>query len=221
MDMESVHGFGGQAAAAQPAFETADGQPAAVASQNNTHPLPAAAQEPVGAGHVDKIRDILFGTHMREYDSRFSRIEDSFAKESAALRDAVQKRMDSLETFLKKELESLETRLRTEREERSAVDRQSSRDFQELGDSLRKRIGEVEDRAIAGQKDVREHLLTQSQQLRDEIHAKFEEVAALLDRKYNQLHSNKTDRSALASMLTEMALRLNDEFKIPLAGHHQ
>src|SRR5437868_2442425 len=28
-----------------------------------------------GAGNVDKIRDILFGTQMRDYESRFNRLE--------------------------------------------------------------------------------------------------------------------------------------------------
>ena len=30
-----------------------------------------------GAGNVDKIRDILFGNQMRDYEARFSRLEES------------------------------------------------------------------------------------------------------------------------------------------------
>ena len=38
----------------------------------------------------------------------------------------------------------------------------------------------------------------------------------MLARETKELRFEKTDRSALASLLTEMAMRLNDEFKLPL-----
>jgi len=35
-----------------------------------------------GAGNVDKIRDILFGSQMRDYESRFARLEETLIKET-------------------------------------------------------------------------------------------------------------------------------------------
>ncbi len=63
------------------------------------------------AGNVDKIREILFGGNMRDYDKRFSRLEERLAKESSDLRSETKRLFDSLETFVKKEFEALSNRL--------------------------------------------------------------------------------------------------------------
>src|SRR5438094_3400039 len=71
-------------------------------------PAPAAAGEeaPTGLGgeNLDKVRDILFGAQLRDSDRRFSRLEETLAKQVTELREESRKRLDSLEAFLKKEL---------------------------------------------------------------------------------------------------------------------
>jgi hypothetical protein len=37
----------------------------------------------------------------------------------------------------------------------------------------------------------------------------------LLERRFHELRQGKTDRAALASLFSEVALRLNDQFQIP------
>ena len=44
-----------------------------------------------------------------------------------------------------------------------------------------------------------------------------DEVLARLARESQELRSDKTDRAALAALLTEMAMRLNDDFRLPAA----
>ena len=64
--------------------------------------------------NVDRIRDIIFGSQMRDYDSRFQRLEERLAFEGAAMRSDLQKRLDALEAFMKGEVESMTNRLRAE-----------------------------------------------------------------------------------------------------------
>src|ERR1700749_3579611 len=45
-----------------------------------------------GAGNVDKIRDILFGSQMRDYESRFARLEEALVKETAEIRETSRRR---------------------------------------------------------------------------------------------------------------------------------
>src|SRR5271169_4219003 len=68
--------------------------------------------------NVDKIRDILFGSNMREYEKRFARLEEKLTKSSEALREDLKKRFDSLESYVREEMESLGQRLKTEKSER-------------------------------------------------------------------------------------------------------
>jgi hypothetical protein len=61
----------------------------------------------LGSGNLDKIREILFGTQMREYEKQITRLEERLVKECSSLRDDTRKRLDSLETYIKQEVESL------------------------------------------------------------------------------------------------------------------
>ena len=56
-------------------------------------PAKSHANNPEVEGHeganVDKIRDILFGSQMRDYDKRFGRLEDRLIKDAESLRDEI------------------------------------------------------------------------------------------------------------------------------------
>jgi DNA anti-recombination protein RmuC len=170
-----------------------------------------------GPGNVDKIRDILFGNQMRDYETRFARLEESLRKESADLRETTRKRVDALESFIKRELESLESRLKTEKDERTDSHRDLTADLKSTAAAISKKISDTEDQNDKSHRDLRKDLLQQSKDLGDEIRMKTEELASLLDRRVQELRTDKTDRAALASLFTEVALRLNDEFHMPSA----
>ncbi len=165
-----------------------------------------AAHDPTadsGPGNIDKIRDILFGSNMRDYEQRFSRLEDALKKESSDLRDTTRRHLESLEAFVHKELAALEVRLNTERDERS-----------ETTSAVLKKIGELENHEAQAKREIRNDLLQQSKELTDAIRNKGEEVIALLERRSQELQHSKTDRAALAGLFNEVALRLTDQFKV-------
>jgi hypothetical protein len=168
-----------------------------------------------GTGNVDKIRDILFGAHMREYGTRFARLEESLLKESVDIRDDTKKRFDALETFVRNQFEALQGRLKSEREDRADSLRQAARVVSELEGSLSKRIGELDEQTSQADRHLRLELLQQSKEFTEDLRCKQDEMAALLERRFQELHKGKTDRAALATLFTELAMRLNDEFQVP------
>src|SRR3954463_16542685 len=85
-----------------------------------------------GAGNVDKIRDILFGSQMRDYESRFARLEETLIKETVEIRETSKRRFDQLESYIRKEFETVQARLKSERDERTDSSNQQSRDLKEL-----------------------------------------------------------------------------------------
>jgi DNA repair exonuclease SbcCD ATPase subunit len=167
------------------------------------------------SGNIDKIRDILFGAHMRDYDTRFARLEETLAKEASELRESTRRRFETLENYVKKELEALQTRLRTERDERSDASSQHSRELKEAADALNRKIRDLDDQGNAAASDLRQEILNASRNLMDELKARHEEVSSLLEKRFQALQHAKTDRAALAALLNEVALRINDEFRIP------
>lgn len=167
------------------------------------------------SGNIDKIRQILFGGQMRDYEKRFSRLEERLLKESADLRGETKKRFDALETFIKNELQAISDRLQSEQRTRDDQGQSLSRELQEASKSLERKINQLDEQNTRGERDLRQQILDQSKNLSDEIRQKHEEISAMLAREVAELSRDKTDRSALAALFSEVALRLNEEFKIP------
>jgi hypothetical protein len=177
--------------------------------------LVKSAPENVGSGNVDKIRDILFGSQMREYEARFARLEENLLKEATDVRETTRRRIDSLEAFLHKEFESLHQRLKTERDERSDSHKRITQDLRDSFDSITRKIADVEDHTSSTHGDLRRDALNQTGVLREELRVLKEEMASVLDRRVHELRTGKTDRAALATLFNEVAMKLNDEFQLP------
>jgi len=178
---------------------------------------PAADES--GGGNIDKIRDILFGGHMRDYDTRFARLEQTLLRESADIRENTKKLLERLESYVKQELEALNLRFKNERDERGSAVSGLSRDLKELHEALHKRIAEVDDHASGAHHDLREQLLQHGRDTSDQMEQRQREVTALLEQRFTELRKDKTDRAALASLFSEIAMRLNNDFHIPGLDH--
>jgi hypothetical protein len=167
------------------------------------------------AGKVDRIRDILFGSQMRDYDGRFQRLEEHLAQEAAAIRTDVQTRLETLERFMKGELESMTNRANAEQSERSSAIEKLGRDLGEAARTLESRIKGLDEQTAGETRALRQQLLDQAKALSDEIGQKHEEMKTGLNREAEQIRGAMTGREALAEMLSEVALRLKNEFKVP------
>jgi hypothetical protein len=167
------------------------------------------------AASLDKVRDILFGVQLRDVDRRFARIEERLARETAELKEDVRKRLGALEHYVKGEFDALSERLRGEQDQRTDNVAQLTRELKDMLASFERRTGQLDEQLGRAQRDLRQQMLDQHQHLTDEITRKGDEVMASLTRESQQLHNDKTDRAALASLLTEMALRLTNEFRLP------
>lgn len=169
----------------------------------------------VEGGNIDKIREILFGVQMRDYEKRFSRLEERLLKESADLRDDTRKRFEALESFVKSEFEALTDRVQGEQQTREESVQGLSRELQETGKTLEKKLAQLDEQTARSQRGLRQQILDQSRSLSDEIRQKSNELQALVEREVAELGHAKTDRASLAALFTEVSLRLNNEFKIP------
>ena len=135
------------------------------------------------AGNVDKIREILFGGNMREYDKRFFQLEERLNKESADLRAETRKLVDSLETFVKKEIEALINRLETEQKSRHESVQDVAQELRYTAKALDTKLAQFDTQTTQAQRDLREQILDQSKSLSEEIRQKNDEVATILDRR--------------------------------------
>lgn len=201
-------------------------------SEHNVIPMPVSeamvAQYPPAAaplqavpvpdgenGSVDKIRDILFGSQMRDYDKRFARLEDRLLKESADLRDETRRRFEGLENYIRGEFSALSDRVRNDAQRRDELNETMTLHLQETARNIERKLAQLDEQTAQAQRDLRQQLLNQSRELSDDIRRKHDDLATELAREANELRHDKTDRAALADLFTELAMRLNNQFRLP------
>jgi len=195
-------------------------------STKNSNPRPPARTAPtvearspstddLGAGNLDKVRDILFGGQMRDYERRFVRLDERLAQETAELKEEVRRRLSALEQFVKQETESLAERIRAEQEERSDATKELSREARDNAKTFEKKAAQLDDSIGKVQRESRQQVLELQQRMSDDLASRIQDVLARLSRESAELRADKTDRATLAALLTEMAMRLNDELTIP------
>ena len=174
-----------------------------------------AAADATGGASIDKVRDILFGSHLREFERRFARLEERLVKETTDLKEEVKTRLEALETYAKKEAESLADQSKGERGSRTEAHESAARELKETATSLERRATSLDEQLSKSHRELRQQMLEQHQRLTDDIRKKMDDVLATLAREAQELRADKADRATIASLLTEMAMRLTDEFRIP------
>jgi hypothetical protein len=185
-------------------------KPSATGKSNSVDAAVAETAEASGAS-VEKIRDILFGSQIKNYDTRFARLEETLARETAEIKDTMRRRLDSLEAFFKSETESLGARLKAERDEREERLNSIAGDLKTATAQLSKKILDLDSKLAQDRSAARQELMSESRKLLDEIRQRNESLSSLLEARVQELRHAKSDRSALAALFVEMAVRLKDD----------
>ncbi|MEO1377237.1 MAG: hypothetical protein AAFW70_23735 [Cyanobacteria bacterium J06635_10] len=182
-----------------------------VSSKDIDQPLGNGKSQISEGNSLNKVRDILVGSQMRELDKKFSRLEERLIKECSDLRDETRKRLDTLENYIREEANSLSERAKNEQLKRDKAVRAITEEQRKFAESLETKIAEMDEEASKMQRELRSSIFSQSQSLQDDIRQKYEEILGLLQREADELKSEKTDRSQLSALFSELALRLNSQ----------
>lgn len=65
-------------------------------AETEIEPASGGAADLGGAASLDKVRDILFGVQLREFERRFARLEDQLVKDTNDLKDDLTRRLDAV-----------------------------------------------------------------------------------------------------------------------------
>jgi hypothetical protein len=193
----------------------ADGESRTATLGETASRLGVPGLEPGEAGNLDQIRDILFGVQSRDLDKRISRLEERLAKDTSDLRDDIKRRLDALELYAKTELEALADRLKAEQGERAGAIDDVVRAISDTTRSLERQNAQSDEQAAKGQRDLREQILDRSKTLAEDIRRTSESLSAALERRFDMLEHEKADRTSVAALLSEMAMRLTSDLKFP------
>ena len=166
-------------------------------------------------GNVDKIRDILFGGQMRDYDQRFDDLEKSLAQMIERLGRDLEKRIDRLDNHARREIDKLSEQIKSEKKDRIADTKRGAGDLQHLTDQVETWFTEVDDQLATEAKDLRESLHEQQETLSQLIRETRDQLNESITAESRSLADAKLGREDLAGLLSEVALRLQNDFKLP------
>jgi Skp family chaperone for outer membrane proteins len=157
--------------------------------------------------NVDQIRDILFGKHIKEFDKRFSRVEENLNNQIQTLKDDTKKMFENLEVYIKSEIKSLSDKLKTEQSKRSDADTE----LENEKNRLEKRYTEFEESVNAFEREIRDQLLDQGKRFTENMTEQRQEIMNEMKKVTSELHHTKVDRNTLASFLNDIALKISGE----------
>jgi|SoiMethySBSTD1v2_1073268.scaffolds.fasta_scaffold291605_1 hypothetical protein len=180
-------------------------------------PVSESASVPASSENVDRIREILFGSQMREYGQRFAQLEERFQREADGLKSEIRAQLDSLEACTRQEMTNLSDRQKAERVERAESAERIARDFREATGVLERRMVQSDEQLS---KDLREHrqlILDRHRNLLDELTQCVGRLETLQNRQLEEVRSNSVDRLVLADLLAEIAVRIRGDLSKPRA----
>jgi hypothetical protein len=157
---------------------------------------------------LDKVRDILFGSQMRAVESRLQGMEERLRSEHETLRIDFNRQTESLDAFIRGEIQGLTERLSAERTKRTEELKSLAAEIKEAMRALERRHVKLEQDGNMADAALRDQLLAQSANAAAELARLGERLSTELSRSHQELDSTKTDRTALAALLTDMAARL-------------
>ena len=159
---------------------------------------------------IERIRDVLFGSQMRDYEDRLRRLDERLARDATESRADLQKRLEALEDALKGEVESVSNQLNAERLERRVAIEKLARSLAETARALDLKLKNLDQQAAREIHTLRRHLVEQSKALSAELEEaaeKQQQMEADLDRETALIRGVMTGPDGLAEMLSEVALR--------------
>jgi vacuolar-type H+-ATPase subunit E/Vma4 len=93
----------------------------------------AAGASDLGSGaSLDKVRDILFGVQVREFERRFARLEERLVSETNELKEQITRRMDALDQRTASLNEQISTSQRESRQHQLDVQQRLTDDIRKL-----------------------------------------------------------------------------------------
>jgi len=167
---------------------------------------------------VDKIRDLLFGSQMQDYDRRFSMLEERFLQRFREIESESARNLSSFESSAKKQMDSLAAELREEKDLRTDADKEIDRTQREHNEMVEKRLRLISEQLSRLERDQADRLAQEVQSLREEIKRKNEDIQRTIEKMFAELSNVKTDRNLLAGLFVEVARCLSQDVGPKSAG---
>ncbi|MGB3239698.1 MAG: hypothetical protein WBB29_15485 [Geitlerinemataceae cyanobacterium] len=166
-------------------------------------------------GNIDQIRDILFGSQLREYDTRLEQVESTVSVLQQEIRD----RTDDLKQSLFKEIQAVVEALEKKIKSMTLKDNEEKVDIRQQLDRLSKRLSAnvtTLDETIDKQTSaLRDDMTASREKLQGDVLDLRNQIFDELDKRIANLSKSKVARDDMAEILFEVGLRLKGSEFVP------
>lgn len=176
--------------------------------KSNAQALDFAETMAANVGNVDKIRDILFGGQMRDYEKRFKRLEERFTQENMLFREDMLQRIKVIEDRIEGDIDNVVEKAKVERQERILAQQDLQRETATLRNEVNNRLTQLDEQISKEIKNLRQQTLNRFQELSLQLRQQSDLLTSLFNQEVAQLQEDKVNRADLAAFLNEIAMRL-------------
>ena len=157
------------------------------------------------AAEVDKIREILFGQQISEYESRFAQLEIRLAREIEAVRDDIIRRFEKVQSQVTQDFTNLSRQIGTEQKYRAEEISALNSQFRAARDELETAVHRASGEAEAATEKVRVVFEEETARQQEAISARTEEIERRLETVASQLRRDKVDRASMEALFEQLA----------------
>ena len=161
-----------------------------------------------GLGDIEKVRDILFGKYVADFQQRFAELEERLEDDVEQLKQRLSDKIESMDDAVNQSLIRLDQQILSEQNSRDNELNALQKTFNDAEDSLKHSINMLEDQANQDLQAVRASLEVSHQELIDASNAAQAQLANQLEQQRAFLEEDKVGRQSLALMLDEVAIKL-------------
>ena len=159
---------------------------------------------------LEAVRDILFGAQMRSVETRLQAMEERLLREQAQLRADLTRKIDDLDSRSRDEFKAANDRMSADRARGSEEARALGAEFAQAHRELEQRHLRLQEATSLADAEIRDQLLMHASATSTEFARTREALTADMTAKHTDLMTKKTDRVALARMLSDVARALGD-----------
>ena len=166
-------------------------------------------------GNIDQIRDIILGSQLREFETRFDKLESDLSMVQQDIIDRTDQLKTVLSTEMRAAVDSMEKKFKNlnlnTQEETADVRQQIDRINRKFSSSL-----EALDEAIDNQTNsIRDELSQTRDRIQEEVRTLKNQVFEELERRFSVLREGKVARDDMAEILFELGMRLKGTEFVP------
>ncbi|MCF2145071.1 hypothetical protein IQ276_001115 [Desmonostoc muscorum LEGE 12446] len=166
-------------------------------------------------GNIDQIRDIIFGTQLRDYENRFSKLESDISLLQQQTRSHVEQLKSNFSAELKAGFDAVEKKLKS----LNITTQEETLDLRQQVDRLNKKfsssVQSLDDALDSQTTSIRDEIFQTKAQLQDDVTALRDLILEEIDRRFSQLTNTKVSKDDMAETLFALGMRLKETEFIP------